>query len=372
MAQVSSHRDTTRQAFIWDSHALSVSSPLFSALTRACADDDEIMDMCSVTRRGQAAGNLLMCVTQYLLMKSPERGLSRYFPSMTDSAAPASEAFPAFREFCLERRAEVMDLLSWRTVNTNVVEKSSCLLPALRYVDLLSSEPMTLLEICCSSGMNLLFDDYHYDYGPAGQLGKEDSPIRLSCKVIGGSQPPLDAIPTVVERVGVDLVTVDVSDPLERLWMEAVLPPEWRSERERLRAALSIRAKRDFRTIRGDALEVLPSLLDQLPGSLCILQSYCIGHWSATARRELDELLRGASRQRDIHRLAVEGNEDEPPTAARRRLIRLAEAGIPVLQKSSPSCIDHIRYTNNEATVTRLGEGSIFGYWLDWQAQAPN
>jgi hypothetical protein len=230
----------------------------------------------------------------------------------------------------------------------------------------LSDEPMTLLEICCSSGLNMLFDEYHYDYGPAGRIGPEDSPVQLNCKVIGTGNPPLDTIPHVAQRVGVDLVTINVSDPLERLWMEAVLAPEWRTERERLRAALSLRVKRDIRTIEGDALEVIPSLLEELPGSLCMLQSYCIGHWSIAARRELEEVLRRASQHRDIHRLSVEDTDDEPPAAARRRLIHLAEAGVPVLQKSSPSLIDHILYSKGNAATTRLGEGSIFGTWLDW------
>lgn len=311
MPQVSAQREAIQRSFLRDSDAFRVSSPLFSALTRACAEDDGIVEMCSATRPGQTSGNLLMCVGQYLLLNSPDAKLSRYFPSLTETPSPANEAFPAFREFCMDRRTEVMELLSWRTVNTNVVEKASCLLPALRHVDRLSDEPMTLLEICCSSGLNMLFDEYHYNYGPAGQLGNPVSPVRLNCKVIGDGHPPLDAIPTVAERVGVDLVTVDVKNPLERLWMEAVLAPEWHSERERLRAALSLRAKHDFRTIQGDALEVLPSLLDSLPGSLCILQSYCIGHWSADSRIALEQLLLDTSRHRDIHRLAVEGNDQD-------------------------------------------------------------
>jgi len=53
-------------------------------------------------------------------------------------------------------------------------------------------------------------------------------------------------MPIVAQRVGVDLVAVDVSDPQERLWMESVLCPEWTTERKRLRAALSIRATQNL------------------------------------------------------------------------------------------------------------------------------
>ena len=109
-------------------------------------------------------------------------------------------------------------------------------------------------------------------------------------------------------------------------------------------------------------------LLQDLPGTLCILMSYCIGHWSLPARAALDDLLRRASRHREIHRLDVEMPETESAQAARTRLVHLARAGIPMLQKRSPSRIDHIRYTNGDAKSQQIGEGDIFGEWLDWHA----
>jgi hypothetical protein len=368
MDESSSQREMTRQSFLKESDYYRISSPLFSTLGRACADDEDILEMCSVTRRGQAAGILLQYVAQYLLLKAPDPKLAQYFPSLTPTPKPPNEAFRTFREFCLDRRSEVMELLSWRTVNTNLVEKASCLVPALRHVERLVGEPLTLVEICCSSGLNLLFDEWHYDYGPEGRIGAQDSPVRLSCKVIGGRHPPVGALPRIAERLGVDLVTVDPSDPLERLWMESVLCPEWTEERKRLKAALEVRVARELRTIKGNALDILPSLLEKLPGSLCILQTYCMGHWSATEKLELEELLTRASRRRDIHRVGIEMPERESPLAARERLAKLSAAGIPVLQKSFHSPIEHMWYTNGDVKTRVLGQGDGFGVWLDWQA----
>jgi hypothetical protein len=368
MAQTISQREMTKKSFLRESDYFRISSPLFSTLGRACAEDEDILELCSATRRGQSAGILLLFVAHYLFLKSPDPKLAQYLPSMTDSPKPPQEAFPTFREFCLDHRSEVMDLLSWRTVNTNLVEKASCLVPALAHVERLVGGPLTLLEICCSSGLNLLFDEWHYDYGPAGCVGVEDSPVQLNCKIVGSTRPPLGSIPKVAERVGVDLVTIDTSDPLERLWMEAVLCPEWTEERKRLKAALSVRVARNLRTIQGDALDVLPSLLDDLPGSLCILQTYCMGHWSAAEKKELEELLTSASRHRDIHRVGIEMPERESPLSARERLAKLAAAGIPMLQKSFHSPIEHMWYTNGDVRTRVLGQGDGFGVWLDWQA----
>jgi hypothetical protein len=371
MTETLTHREILQKSFLKESTYFKISSPLFSAVSKACADDADILQLCAATRPGQSAV-LLPHVVHYLVLKSPQSAgrLSRYFRSVTEAPEPAEAAFPAFKEFCLQHRSEVSELLSWRTVNTNLVEKASCLLPAVRYVEKLSCEPLTLLEICCSAGLNMLFDEYHYDYGPAGRVGSIDSPVQLICKLVGSEQPPVDRIPHIAHRVGVDLVTIDSSDPLERLWMEAVLCPEWTHERARLQTALALRVQRNLRTIKGDALEVLPTLLEELPGSLCVLQSYCMGHWSEPAKAALEEVLKRGSRHRDIHRIGIEMPESEPPETARDRLTKLAKARIPLLQKSFASRIEHTAYRSGRSTQQLLAQGDGFGVWLDWQVAA--
>jgi hypothetical protein len=366
MAAIYSQQELTKQAFRAESEYLKVSSPLFSKLASYCAEDDEVTDLVAAARPGQPIC-MLLCVAQYLLFRSPQEKLARYFPSLTATPAPAEDAYPSFREFCLDRRAQVTELLASRTVNTNLVEKASSLLPGMQHISRLAGEPLTLLEICCSAGMNLMFDEYHYDYGPFGQAGRSDSPVQLQCKVIGTGRPSIDSIPRIASKVGVDLVKMDPASPLDALWMEAVLFPEWQAERERLRAALTIRVARNVRTVIGDALQVAPPLFEELPGTLCVLLSYCLGQWSEAAKAELDAALRRASRHRDIHRLDVDMLHNEPPQAIRGRLAKLVAGGIPVNQKCFPSRIEHTWYAKGDATARVLAHGDGFGAWLDWR-----
>lgn len=359
-------RDQISKNFSLEATRYQLTSPLFGAVARAAATDRDILELVSEARPGQSKSVLLFGVVHYLLLKSPQEPLARYFASLTDSPRPPAEAFPAFKEFCLEHRAQITELLSWRTVNTNLAEKTICLVPALRHIENLSGEPLTLLELCCSAGLNMLFDEYHYDYGEAGSVGVVNSPVQLKCRIIGSGRPPVGVMPKLAYRVGVDLVKVDLSEPSEHIWMQAVLPPEWKTEQARLKAALSIRSQRNLRIIQGDALKAVGPLLEELPGQLCILMSYCRGHWSEVALTELHEVLRLASQHRDIHRLDVDSPDSEAPQNARRRLIRLAAAGIPVLKKRSPFTMDHTWYTGGKAHSRQLGEGDIFGEWLDW------
>ena len=357
---------STKQSFLEESTWLRFSSPLFSTLMRASADDSDLIELASVARPGQPVGILLPIVTHYLLLQSPDDRLARFFPSLTSEPAPAAEAFPLFREFCLQRRGEFSQLLARHTVNTSFVERSSSILTALAHVSSLTDEPLNLIEICCSAGLNLLFDQYHYDFGPAGQTGQESSPVRLSCKLVGNALAPVKAIPRVSHRVGVDLVKVDPLDPLERLWMQATLMPEWKLEREHLDAALSVRVNHPLRIIEGDALEILPTLLAELPGTLCLLYTHCMGQWSEDAKRNLDDMLRNASRVRDIHRVGIDRIYGESPSMVRDRLAKLYSAGIPLTQKSFPSSIEHIWYSRSSATTQLLGRADGFGAWIEW------
>ncbi len=367
MVDVSAQRDTTRGSFLFESTDLRFSSPLFAALSRSCAEDDDICELGSVVRPGQPIGILILSIAQYLVFRAPQSDLAAYFPSMTDTPKPAQEAFPVFREFVLDRREAMRDLLSTRTVNANLVERTSTILPASQYVAHLTKEPLTLVEICCSAGLNLLFDEYHYDYGTAGQVGREDAPVRLSCKVISKARPPIDAIPRVSRRAGVDLVGVDCSDADARMWMEAMLFPEWRAERARLRKALTLRTQRPIRVVTGDAVTALPALLEELPGPLMLLHSFCMGQWFVAAEAKLNDILRSASRHRDIHRIGLETPDGEPPQAVRARLAALSAAGIPIQQKSLAARIEHTHYSKGAAGKTRLlGHADGLGTWIDW------
>lgn len=346
------------------------SSPLFGAVARASTGDRDMLELVAEARPGQSKSVLLFAVVHYLLLKSPQEPLARYYASLTDQPKPPAEAFPAFKAYCLEHSAEIKELLAWRTVNTNLAEKTICLVPALRHIETLAGGPLTLLELCCSAGLNMLFDEYHFDYGAAGSVGVVDSPVQLQCRIVGSGRPPVGVMPRVAQRVGVDLVKEDLSDPNEHIWMQAVLFPEWRAESRRLKAALSIRAKRDLRIIEGDALKIVGPLLEELPGQLCILMSYCKGHWSDAALADLQEVLRRASLHRDIHRLDVDLPDSDSPQATRKRFLRHAEAGIPLLKKNSPFSMDHTSYIGGKIQSEQLGEGDFFGEWLHWSSVA--
>jgi hypothetical protein len=358
--------ERARESFISESAALRYSSPFFSALAQSCAQDREILKFGASVRPGQTIAMFILLAAQFLVFRNPGSQCARYFPSVSANPEPASEAFPIFRAFCLAHRQELISILPARTVNTTLVDRGSYILPAVQYVAGIVKEPLSIIEIGCSAGLNLLFDRYHYDYGASGLAGDRASGILLRCKIIGGQPPIPSSMPAIAHRAGIDLIEVNCSDPQERLWMEAMLFPEWVEERMRLRKALALRADTRLRIEIGDALAILPSVIAGISGPICLIHSHSLGQWTQSSRDNLHRLLCELSRERVLHRIGIEGYAAQSPQRVRERLIKIASAGIPLTKKSLPCPMIHTVYENSSAAERIIAEVDGLASWIDW------
>ncbi len=84
-----------------------------------------------------------------------------------------------------------------------------------------------------------------------------------------------DSIPKVVFRVGLDLSPVDISDPDAVDWLRALVWPERVDEAQMLEDALEMAKDDPPRLLAGDALELLPEVLESIPldSTLCLYHS---------------------------------------------------------------------------------------------------
>jgi hypothetical protein len=286
-------------------------SPLYERLALSVAEDGDLLHLASDTQAGQPYPNMLLGAVHYLLLKGAPHPLGHFYPSVEQPEnAPnrASEATPAFRDFCLAHAAEITALLSTRRVQTNEVGRSACLMPAFNHVASLGNAPLALIEIGASAGLNLLCDRYHFDYGDLGVAGDHASAVRLRCEVIGGNRPPIEAVPAVGFRAGCDINVVDVRHPDERLWLRALVWPEHRERAANLEAAMEVARLEPPQLLEGDGVELLPSLLDLAPADLtvCVFHSFVFNQLAPDQVERFYEVLAEHAAKRPIFDLSFE------------------------------------------------------------------
>jgi hypothetical protein len=231
-------------------------APFYDRLARGIACDPDLLGIAAYTRSGQQEPNLFLAAVHYLLLRGADHPLAVFYPSVTQSAAvPAGDPVPAFRSFCHDYRAALIELVSSRLVQTNVPGRCAVLLPAFMTVTRLAGGiPLALVEVGASAGLNLLFDRYSYDYGAGRFAGDPKSPVQFQCVWRSTAGPPAPReMPQVATRVGIDLNPIHASDPESLLWLQFVprsslvpreawlfacsIPPPWATSLSRLASA---------------------------------------------------------------------------------------------------------------------------------------
>jgi hypothetical protein len=212
-------------------------SPAYEALATAVSRDDRLLALLDPLPPAKRQPNLLFAVVQFL--GGP----------VTDPAA--------FLDYTAEHWPEVESHIRTRATQTNEPARCALLLPVLAALP----QPLALLEVGASAGLNLFPDRYSYRYGEH-LLGAGDDPV-LDCALTGVAPP--SRVPQVVWRAGLDLNPLDVTDPADAAWLQALIWPEQQHRRARLRAAARIAAAGPPRLVRGDLVDDLPALAAQAP-----------------------------------------------------------------------------------------------------------
>lgn len=334
-------------------------SPLYRGLSLAIAEDPDLLALAAAAPPGQPRPNLFLGAVHYLLMQDASHPLARHYPSLSPEATADGDPVPAFRSFALEQAPTILTLMATRRVQTNEVARASCLLPALAAVAHRNpGRPLALAEVGASAGLLLLWDQYGYRFADGLEWGPAES-LQLTCELRGNGRPPLPDRPLqVCQRIGLDLNPLDVTNPDDALWLQALIWPDqpWRAARlHGAIAAAQLLANRAgaharVRLLAGDALETLPSVLANSPeGSLrCVFHCHTLNQFDPPARERFSDILAEASRETDVHQIALE-----------------YAAGA-----QWPDIIWTRYAAGRAAERLLLGRYQAHGQWLEWLAQA--
>ena len=349
----------------------------YPAICRSVADDDNLLSLLDGAPLPQRRPLLLLAAVHFLLLSGMEHPLAAFYDTVAavrgiPSAPSPGDAAAAFADFCHQHRAEVERLVATRSTQTNEVGRCSALLPGLCLIASQYdwNEPLSLLDLGTSAGLNLLFDDYRYAYravngGGVRTAGATDSAVVLECSARDDlTRLPELRLPVMAERVGLDLSPVDPFSDDEALWLLACQWPDNPPRFGRLRAALAnVRtAAHPPRLERGDMLTDLSRIAASMEGDgpLVVFHSWVAAYLSEHEQRSLAEQVAGLDAHRPVHHLYCESPFETPG---------LPTPPSPVLREGPDLATTLVHVGPGGEHAVRLADTHPHGYWIRWWPQ---
>ena len=242
-----------------------------------------------------------------------------------------------FRTFLDDRWTEVSEIVLSRSTQANEAGRCAALLPSLAQISAVEGRPLALIEVGASAGLALFPDRYGYEFvgaradadaaesGAADAGAAEAAEARTTRLVPAGATPgtfpvlrcvtsgpvPLPAeIPRVVWRAGIDLNPLDVRNPDDVAWLEALIWPEQEFRLERLRQAIAIAQERPPLLVAGDLNEQLVDLAGRAPAeaALVVFHSAVMAYLDAAGRSRFRRTMADLAAERGCHWLSNEGH----------------------------------------------------------------
>lgn len=274
------------------------------------ADHPALLDLARNCRLGQPVPNLFFAAVKRTLESFPGSELAEIYRRVGDGNRPTPGLGRAFAEFALTYRNGIVRYLETRIVQTNEVGRCAYLMPGfLTIASGNPGQPLALVDVGASAGLNLNWDHYRYRYSSGEEFGPDDSSVLIECDARGGLPRLPAAFPEVNFRVGIDLAPVDLSDDEEYRWMQALVWPEHTDRAALLSAARDVWLRSRPSILQGDAVDLLPEALGTAPEdlALCVFHCHTLNQFPAGARETFENVLRTASTERVVYQLASEG-----------------------------------------------------------------
>jgi hypothetical protein len=339
-------------------------SPLYEHLATRIADERWIPALIARHNRTPYAPILFFACVREVALVHPDEPLAAHYDGVVEGRdALDPDPWLMFRTLVAERRDEIGALLETRSIQTNEVGRSAALLPAFTVVARRFDRPLALIEIGCSAGLNLFFERFRIDYGPAGSVGPPDSPVRLASAVRGDLVPPIPTeAPPVRSRLGLDLHPIDVTDPVATRWLEACVWPDVPHRVERLRAAIGLAQAEPPELRAGNAVDLVAEAVRSVPDDAvaCLDSTWVLAYFSDDERARLHAVLDDLGRDRALAYVTAEYVDNGGPW------LPAPPRPTTVVEHKAPTLLGLGLWDHGHTEHRALAWMPPHGQWLDW------
>ena len=282
--------------------------PLYAALCRELARDDEAAALLLAARPGQARPVLWLAAVHELVLRNPDSPAAQWYPSVVgrdvhprpvipgrtsggqswSTATSSSNASPP----TARRRTRSTAPSTWRWVSRPR--------PSTGRTVPWRSWSSARARGCCSVSTGMPSSSPHPGTGCSSAIPPRRCGVRGSTAPVSAFTSPSATLglPAVRGRVGLDVAPVDLDDDEAVRWLEACLWPEVPGRIERFRSARDLVRRDPPHILRGDMIEGLPHAAERaraLSGPdahVVVLSSWALTYLDPTRRHELVSRLR--------------------------------------------------------------------------------
>jgi hypothetical protein len=247
-------------------------SALYETLARGVAGDSLALSFLAELPRAKQQPNLLFAAVKYLY--------------------GTSGSWRNFQRLLLEHKEEIRATMMAHTTQTNEPARCATLFPLLARL----RPPLALLEVGAAAGLCLLPDAYAYDYEGhlvSPTLFTSATPPTFRCRAARAPLPGHGL--EIIWRAGLDLRPIDIDDPEQIAWLEALVWPDEGERLQLLRAALKVARLHPIEVVEGDLRTDLPAQVARMPANATrvVFHSAVLGYLgSGDERRAFAQIVR--------------------------------------------------------------------------------
>lgn len=323
-------------------------SPIYEFLSLKVSQDTELLHLASQSQPSQPAPNLFFASIHFLLLNNPNEALAKFYPSLGGHFNNPEQAFTEFKKFAQKYKIEILNLLQSKLVQTNEVQRCALLLPAISFISgELHNPPLALIDVGTSGGLNFLLDHVKIIYSDGTQVVPDNSNLQIQCLSKGNSLPAFNSA-HINRRIGIDLNTVNLKDPTEKMWNLSLLWPDQLDRIQRFNQAIKDLEKIKIEFHCGNGNSLLGPIVESISAheTVCIMHSFTLNQFSKEDRELFDMQLKKQSESRDIWRISLEWIGTSNPEL----IVSKYKAGNVVVNKKLADCHGH-------------------GEWIQWQSE---
>lgn len=361
-------------ATAWSPPGAPASWRLTAAQFEVLRDDDELLAIAAMIPPERLPALLFAAAATRLILSLAPEPLRGSFPRVGEPQPPLAPGFAVeYRAFCIEHRERLLELCGHHRYQMNEVARCADFVPALTGAAE-SGREIVLVDIGTGAGLALYFDSYRYVFRAPGErvlrVGADGSPVTLDVELTGALIPRLpDRLPDVVDRIGIDVEPLDLTDPSVHGWLAACVPQEIGAV-TRFHEAARVVLAGHARSLRGDACELLPEVLDAIPDGplVCLVDSYVNVFFSPSQLERFRAIVDSYGRRRDLDWVSTDPLVPMGETAT--STVTGLAAPPQLLERNRREgvfgTVSRVSYRRGERTSAILATAHPSALWLQW------